>query len=468
MLKTDFRPVSRVVPPSAKMASRREEIEALHRKCGIYTKPDIAARILDAIGWRASAKLFQARLLEPSAGNGEFVVEAATRLILACQKHGLKPSAKLLGRSICAFEIHSGEAEVARERIRRVLQELDVHSRTATALASSWIITGDFLLAELTSDFTHVVGNPPYIRWAKIPSGLKSVYQRTLARELTGGDIFIPFLDRSLALLVAEGRCGFLCSDRWRYAAFAEGFRTKWLPKLEVETQQDLLAVDAFKKEVDTYPAIFVAKLRTSGAKSPQAPSVIPRKTLIERGYVIKVGPALGCSSAFVLDPDEADIEEDLLFPWIDSSEVVDGAIQWRGRRVAAMHESDGKLLDLRGFPLLKKRLKRFEAVLKTRAIVRNGGHWYQPIDRIRSVDWTMPKLLVPEIAKVPRVALDQSGAIPSHGIYAIFSPHRKIDTLQKELADGGLARALEGISPKIKGGYVRRYKRFLAQIRLS
>ena len=76
-------------------------------------------------------------------------------------------------------------------------------------------------------------------------------------------------------------------------------------------------------------------------------------------------------------------------------------------------------------------------------------------------------KLLVPELAKVPRVAIDRSGAVPSHGVYAIFAPSGRIDDIYDSLRDGGLARALDGIAPRIKGNYMRCYKRFLSRIRI-
>lgn len=63
------------------------EVQQLHARCGVYTKPEIVAQILDAVGWTQNSKLFDARLLEPAAGNGAFVVEAAKRLVRACRRY---------------------------------------------------------------------------------------------------------------------------------------------------------------------------------------------------------------------------------------------------------------------------------------------------------------------------------------------------------------------------------------------
>ena len=62
-------------------------------------------------------------------------------------------------------------------------------------------------------------------------------------------------------------------------------------------------------------------------------------------------------------------------------------------------------------------------------------------------------------------MAIDRTGAIPSHGVYAIFAPEDDIEALYEKLRDGKLAKALDGIAPKVKGGYVRCYKRFLDRV---
>ena len=188
--------------------------------------PAVAGGILDAIGWRADADLSTLRLLEPAAGNGEFVVQAGERLVASCRARGIEPTIRQLRPRITAFELHAGAASEARRRVVASLQALGVQRKTAAACAGAWIRNADFLLSKTpASGHTHVVGNPPYIRWSKIPPKLKSVYEARLSRQVTGGDLFLPFLDRAFHLLQPNGKCGFLCSDRWMYMAFAERFR---------------------------------------------------------------------------------------------------------------------------------------------------------------------------------------------------------------------------------------------------
>ena len=456
--------------PATTAACGDHEIEALHRRCGVYTKPDVVARILDAVGWRSSKNLSKMRLLEPAAGDGAFVVEAARRLVAACVRYRVELRISLLADRIRAYELHPGEVQQARTKVIDALRKSGVHRRTAEACARAWILNEDFLLATRPRKmFTHAVGNPPYIRWSKIPVQLKAEYEARLPREIIGGDLFIPFLHLGLEYLQPTGKCGFLCSDRWRFMAFAEAFRAKWLPRLDIQSEQVLPASDAFVKDVDSYPTILIASKRPEKQKARKkaVSNKTNGKTLKGLGYVVKVGPALGHTPAYVLESDEKDVETKMLHPWIDGSEITEGAIAWRGRRVITMYGQDGKLVELKRFPLLKARVERFRENLKQRSIVINGAPWFRPIDRVCATDWARPKLLIPELARVPRLAIDRSGAIPSHGVYAIFAPNDDIEALYEKLRDGRLAKALEGIAPKVKGGYVRCYRRFLLMVRV-
>ena len=431
--------------------------------------PAVAGRILAAIGWRADADLSNVRLLEPAAGSGEFVAQAGERLVASCRLRGIEPTIQRLGPRITAFELHAQAASEAKDRVGVALQAAGIDRTTALACAAAWIRHADFLLSKMpTSGYTHVVGNPPYIRWSKIPTYLKSIYEDRLPRNVIGGDLFLPFLDRAFDSLEPNGKCGFLCSDRWMYMAFAERFRQKWLPWLSILSNESVNAAEVFDRRVAAYPTILLASKRPTRTTGNPAANQQSGRTLEELQYVIKAGPALGHTPAFVIQPDEDDVEPELLHPWIDSSEILEGAVKWRGRHVVAMFDDDGKLMDLQRFPRLERHLKRFSTELTNRYIVRNGAPWYRTIDRIRAVDWRRPKLLIPELAKAPRVVLDLSDAVPSHGVYAIFAPSDRIENLYETLRDGGLARALDGIAPKLKGNYTRCYKRFLSRIRIQ
>lgn len=452
-------------------ATYGEAVHALHERCGVYTSPDLVAGILDRVGWRATCDLSNARLLEPAAGDGEFVVQAAERLVDSLRCRGIEPKAGDLRSRIVAFEVYARASARARSRVVRKLAAMRIHRSTAKACAKAWVRTGDFLLRDTEPlAFTHVVGNPPYVRWNKVPQRLRTMYEERLCPQMARGDLYLPFLDRALEELEIGGKCGFVCSDRWQYAVYGDAFRYKWLPRLDVLHDWRVDAGKSFKRNVSAYANVFVATKRSR----PKADGHLVHtngkgrgRTLTERGCVIRVGPALGVTEAFVVPDRTTEVEPELLSPWVDTSEVLEGRIAWRGRYVVSVFDEAGRLRDLRKFPRLARRLERHRKELEARYVVRHGAPWYRTIDRLRITDWRRPKLLVPEIARVPRIALDTKGFVPSHGVYAIFPPEDKAEAVYEALRDGALARSLDGIAPTLKNGYVRCYKKFLNAVRI-
>jgi hypothetical protein len=440
--------------------------EALHRKCGVYTRPEIVEHILDSIGWTVDADLSDASLLEPAAGDGAFVTAAASRLLSSMRRMKRPVTIATLADRIRAFEIHPREARRARQRLAGVLSDAALPTRLCKALVARWITTGDFLLTNLEErSFSHVAGNPPYARWSKIPISLRRKYEQHLPQRMIKGDLFLPFLDLSIGYLVLGGRLGFVCSDRWRFMAFAKGFRDEWLPKTVIERDESLSAATAYIRAVDVYPSVLVIRREWRSSPMRRANDRSTNLRLVDCGYEIRVGPALGWKPAYVLEPEEDNVEPELLASWVDASDIHEGGIRSSGRRVIALHDDNGRLRTLSDYPRAAARLQRHRKRLKERAIVRAGAVWYRPIDRVIVADWARPKVVLPEMAKMPRVAIDVSGAIPSHGVYAIFAPDDDVEKLYESLRNGGLAKALEGIAPKVKGGYVRCYRRFLEQV---
>lgn len=445
-------------------------IDALHHRCGVYTRPSVVRELLDRVGWRAAADLSAARLLEPAAGNGAFVVEAAARLVQSFRRRGLEPCAKHLRGRILAFELHAEAAAAARSRVAQQLKSINIDPRTAAACARAWIREDDYLLSPQTDEpYTHVVGNPPYLRWSRVPAPLRSMYEKQVSPQLTRGDLYLPFLDKALTELKAGGRCGFICSDRWQFASYGAGFWRAWEPRLKILRDRPVDPSEAFTRKVSAYASIFVARKlqRPKPRRSkPDVRTTRSTRTLADRGCVVRVGPALGITSAFVVDPGKVDVEPDLLLPWVDSSEIRDGTVRWGGRCVISVFNEAGGVVDLTEYPRLQRHLARHKRKLKARYIVQSAGHpWYRTIERLNPDRWRQPKLLVPDIAKNPTVALDTSGLIPSHGLYAIFPPADQVEAIHALLRDGGLANALSGIAPTLKNGYVRCYKHFLNAI---
>lgn len=87
-------------------------------------------------------------------------------------------------------------------------------AREAKEITGRWLLPGDFLLTALDDDFDFVVGNPPYVRQELIPDALMAAYRKRYQTIYDRADLYIPFVERSLALLSATGQLGLICPDR--------------------------------------------------------------------------------------------------------------------------------------------------------------------------------------------------------------------------------------------------------------
>lgn len=445
--------------------------EVLHAACGIYTRPIVVDMILDAVGWRSEQDLFHRRLLEPASGDGAFVVAAAERLLQSFAVHSRALQPDFLTDRILAFEIHANEAAKCRAAVIQLLIKHGLTDSDAKDLAAAWVKEADFLMWPLMSgSFTHVVGNPPYLRWSKLPTLLRSRYEQALPRTAARGDLFLPFLDRGIEALKVGGKLGFVCTDRWKFMAFAEAFRNSRLPEVDLLEDRVINPAEAYIKAASTYPSVVIMQRRRVARKPISTTS--RGLTLKEAGFEVRVGPALGFTPAYVLPLESAEeVEEELLRPWLSPSDVRDGWSKTPSKVVICLHDSEGRLLDLEKFPKTRAWLSRYRKQLEQRSIVmKQGAVWYRPIDKVSAEAWKMPKLLVPELSKTPRVAMDATGAVPAHGLYVIrpTTPSADIVSLFDRLSGGGLATQMERISPRANGGYLRCYKRFLQEIVLA
>jgi len=456
------------------------EIADLHARCGIYTRSDTVTWFLNQIGWVDEADLATTTLLEPSAGDGAFLVEAIHRLCRSFHLRNRPTTYKALADRITAFEIHHHEAAKARHRAIETLSTHGIAEPTAHRLAAKWIQAGDFLATDFGGQrFTHVASNPPYIRWSHIPTAFRTKYEKCLPRCIAKGDLCLAFLGKCLNLLAHDGRLGFLCSDRWLYAAYGEDFRRTVMPSFQIETSSTATSRDVFEADVSTYPIkLIVSRSRRrrhrpgrrerANALRNYASLRKGRLTLKEAGFQVRVGPALGMERIFTGLREALDVEDELLRPYLKPRDLSETAVEWSGCFVICMHDDAGKLRNLADFPRLSTHLHRHRQDLEKRSIIKTGTPWYRPIDRVLARPWSRPKLLLPEMTASPRAVLDTQGRVPSHGIYAIFDPDDDITRLASAVDPQALRTTLEAFAPQLRGRVFRCYKKFIELVPFS
>src|SRR5580658_8986840 len=126
--------------------------------CQFFTREKAADLCLRHISFPKD--LLSMRLLEPAAGQGAFFLPLLARLVRSCQQQ--KKNFEVLRPIIRAYEIDSEVAGTLRAQTATTLESLGVDGPAARHIARDWIRNEDFLEARLRSQFTHIVGNPPY------------------------------------------------------------------------------------------------------------------------------------------------------------------------------------------------------------------------------------------------------------------------------------------------------------------
>ena len=175
----------------------------------VFTRREVVDFILDLAGYTSDKPLHQARLLEPSMGQGDFLTPIIERLLAAYRRLPTKARRGVvedLGDCITAVELHKASYDETHELAREALRDHGLNARDAKALCQRWLRQGDFLLLPLKGSFTHAIGNPPYVRQELIPDALIAEYRRRFATVYDRADIYIPFIEHSLSLLAPGGK----------------------------------------------------------------------------------------------------------------------------------------------------------------------------------------------------------------------------------------------------------------------
>ncbi|MDJ0449264.1 hypothetical protein [Methylocystis sp. JR02] len=290
------------------------------------------------------------------------------------------------------------------------------------------------------------------------------------------GDIALAFLDRMLEWAGDDGLVSALVSDRWMFAQYGADFLAEcradgW--NLEVIDDRPS---NPFTKRVGAYSAI--VRFSSMGCSSKEETTSDRGKartfhgkmveqfgTLADAGCRVRVGPALGCGGTFLLTKENAnDIEEDLLWPYIERKGLVGEKARPSELLLAAPYDKSGQLIDLDEYPRFSAWIRNHERKLKDRSQVRAGAKWWSTIDAIGPHWRESPKLLLPELCRDPIAFADESGGVPSHSVYAIWPGEWPLRPLQRVLNAGLLRLTAAAESPYLTEGWFRFYKRFLVR----
>jgi hypothetical protein len=488
----------------------------------VFTRREVVDFILDLAGYTADKLLHKMRLLEPSMGQGDFLMPVVDRLFASYYREANIQDDIIegLGDSLRAVELHSSSYRRTTALVFDALCAKGLSAVVARELCKRWLWQGDFLLAPLEGAFTHVIGNPPYLRQELIADALLAEYRRRFTTLYDRADIYVPFIERSLSLLAPGGVLGFICPDRWMKNRYGGPLRRLVADKFHLRCCVDMVDTAAFLSDVIAYPAIIVisrekasatrvaarpridaTELRTlakvltapklqkvagvteiarvaNGAEPwmLEAPHQLSLVRRLERDYPmlevtgckVGIGVATGADQVFIGPMDELDVEADRKLPLAMTKDIQTGTVKWRGLGVINPFGPDGKLVPLKSYPKLAAYLERNSVVLKARHVAKkNPNGWYRTIDRIYPELTKSPKLLIPDIKGDAHIVHEAGRLYPHHNLYFITADQWELRALQAVLLSDVTQTFIRLYSTKMRGGYLRFQAQYLRRLRV-
>jgi hypothetical protein len=488
----------------------------------VFTRRVVVDFILDLAGYTVDKPLHRARVLEPSMGQGDFLTPVIDRLFESYEREVGNGGDVVtdLGNCILAVELHRTSYEQTRRLVLDMLEGKGLSALQSRALTERWLQQGDFLLLPLVQNFTHVIGNPPYVRQELIPDVLMAEYRRRFSTIYDRADIYVPFIEQSLSLLVPGGSLGFICADRWLKNRYGGPLRRFIADKFHLKHFVDMVNTEAFLSDVIAYPAIVVidrdkagptriafrpainaeelhslAKAMTAekvgkdkrvtevaraadGAEpwmldAPDKLSLVRRleadyPTLEEAGCKVGIGVATGADQVFIGCFDELDVEPDRKLPLVMTRDILEGSVKWRGFGVINPFGADGKLVSLKSYPKLAAYLELHGAAIKARHVSKkNPQGWYRTIDRIYPELTSIPKLLIPDIKGEAHIVYEPGKLYPHHNLYFVTATEWDLHALQAVLLSDVTRAFITLYSTKMRGGYLRFQAQYLRRLRV-
>lgn len=510
------------VPVSGAVSAAVERLATAgaEERGAIFTRTEVVEFMLDLARYSADRPLHRERLLEPSFGGGDFLLPAIDRLVAAWREHGGGDPVVDLSNAIVAVEVHRATFSSTKVLVNDRLASLGIPGPAASELTRRWLINDDFLLADLPGGaFSHVIGNPPYVRQEMIADALMAEYRSRYETIFDRADLYVPFIQRSLQLLDATGVLSFICADRWMKNKYGAPLRGLVAKNFHLSAYVDMTKTQAFHSEVIAYPGIFVIDRgkghSTAVSRNPEIdfnvlaglvpalqdelidhPDVVhvpnaldgsepwlldtPRRLALLRrleaglplieaaGCRVGIGVATGADKVFIGDYATMRVEEDRKLPLAMRRDVESGQVSWRGKGVINPFRDDGKLVDLKEYPLLSAYLNEHADAIKARNVaVRSPDRWYRTIDRIYPALAAQPKLLIPDIAGDAHIIYEDDGLYPHHNLYFITSSEWDLHALRALLISGVARLFVSAYSTAMRGGYMRFQAQYLRRIRV-
>lgn len=227
----------------------------------VYTPAPVVDLILDHVLPSTADELAEASICDPSCGDGAFLVGAARRILTTLpQSSALVALARLTG-----YDINAEALAMSRVRLDETLAEWYPDSRVDWALANRNALDRPAFETD-AGRFTHVIGNPPYVRVQHLEESGRSWIAGQWDLVCGATDLYLVFYELGLHLLASGGMLGYITPSSWMRSNSGSPLRRLFTLSHKVIKIIDYGHHQVFD-DVTTYTAIVV--VQKDGAPTP-------------------------------------------------------------------------------------------------------------------------------------------------------------------------------------------------------
>lgn len=222
----------------------------------VFTPNWIIKEILNLVGYNDESVLDK-YILEPSSGDGAFLLEIVERYINICISKNID-TLEIKGR----LEKYIYGVELDKVEYTKSIKNLNnlVNAKLLINEHVNWKIynqnTLDFY-KNYVGYFDFIVGNPPYIRIHNLDSKTKEILQQDFLFSEGTIDIYLSFFEMGLKMLKKEGFLGYITPNSYLHNSSYSLFREYLKNEKIVKTLVDFKANKIFKG-FSTYTAITI------------------------------------------------------------------------------------------------------------------------------------------------------------------------------------------------------------------
>lgn len=493
-------------------------LDRAHRRAAgvVYTPGPIVELVLDQEF--GSNEGPAGPVLDPACGTGVFVLAVIARIAEAVDRlegrgtpSGRRHFLHEVERLVWACDVDREAVRVTLAEVRALVESLAPGPLSADFLAGN-IVVADFLSTPcwaVEGGFRHVVGNPPYVPIERIALADRARYRREFSCAQGRTDLYHLFMERSAEVLGTGGSWSLITPDKFLTGDSGRALRELLVARGAIRTLTRFSSHSVFDG-ASTVPCITTwVKGGVDDAEQlrvecePHALPVVRRETGVPRAAFqdsswsfhsasidslltaiagghptladctdrISAGPATGLNDAFIVDArTAATLDEELVHPTVRGRDIGRFVINDVGSFMIVPYAfaADGSpsLVDLADYPRTRRWLMRHRTRLTARHAVRAWGKsWWDLHDPITLPLHVRAKLLVPDVARRNRFAVDRGHFVPQHSAYYLLPREIDADVLAAVLNSEPVELLIRSKAPLVKDGFSRYRRRYLLDL---